>query len=269
MPELPEVETIVSELKASKVVGKKILKVEVLWNRTIATPSTDKFLQAIENQKIKSVFRRGKRIVFELSKGYLFVHLRMTGKFLLCKPISHECIRLYLEGGEILYYVDQRKFGRFSWSHSLDLICKIGVEPFSEKFTVDFFRSLLKMSKRSIKPFLLDQKYVCGLGNIYVDEALWQACIHPLRQTDLLADSEICNLHAAILDVLERGIRNQGTSLGNFRSNYFTLQGKRGGNQYQLYVFRREGKKCSRCEDTIIKIKVHQRGTHLCPTCQI
>lgn len=269
MPELPEVETIVLELIESQLIGKKILRAEVFWNRTIATPEFQQFLQAIEHQKILKMTRQGKYIIFHLSGGYLVVHLRMTGKFLFTLPPHHERVRLYLDDGRILYYADQRKFGRFSLVKTLDLMKNIGIDPFSKDFTFATLKSLLKAHARQIKPFLLDQNYISGLGNIYVDEALFEAKINPLRLSNTLSDTEIQALYAAIPKVLEKGIKNQGTSLGSHQANYFSVSGRRGGNQYKLNVFRRDGEPCPRCGQAIIKLKVAQRGTHLCPICQI
>lgn len=269
MPELPEVETIVRELNASHLVGKKILKAEVFWDRTIATPSVIEFYQTIKQQQIIKITRQGKYIVFHLSKGYLLVHLRMTGKFLFTLPTHHERIRLYLDDDTILYYADQRKFGRFSLVSDLDQVKNIGIDPFSKLFTFDVFKICLNTYSRQIKPFLLDQKYIAGLGNIYVDEALWEAKIHPQRLSNSLSDTEVQALYIAIPKVLEKGIENLGTSLGAQRANYFSVSGRRGGNQYKLNVFRRDGEACPRCGQTLIKLRVAQRGTHVCPTCQL
>ncbi|MBM3201196.1 MAG: DNA-formamidopyrimidine glycosylase [Chlamydiae bacterium] len=268
MPELPEVETIVRELNEAHVVGKKILKAEVFWNRTVATPEVSKFLQLIENQKILKITRQGKYIVFHLFEGFLLVHLRMTGKFLLSMPSNHERVRIYLEDGQVLHYADQRKFGRFSLVKTLDAIDHIGVDPFSKDFTFESFKALLNAHSRQIKPFLLDQKHICGLGNIYVDEALWEAKIDPQRFSNTLSHEQMHDLFHAIPKVLEKGIENLGTSLGTHRSNYFNVSGKRGGNQYKLNVFRRDKEPCPRCGHIIIKLKVAQRGTHVCPNCQ-
>lgn len=268
MPELPEVETIVQELNQSHLIGKKILQAAVFWNRTIGSPTADQFLQTIKQQKILKINRQGKYIVFHLSGGYLLVHLRMTGKFLFTLPDHHERVRLYLDDGRILYYADQRKFGRFCLVKTLDLVKNIGVDPLSKTFTLEALKSFLNAHSRQIKPFLLDQKYISGLGNIYVDEALWEAKINPQRLSNTLSDMEIQTLYLAIRKVLEKGIKNLGTSLGLHQANYFSVSGRRGGNQYKLNVFRRDGEPCSRCGQTIIKLRVAQRGTHICPFCQ-
>lgn len=268
MPELPEVETIVLEMNESHLIGKKILWAEVFWQRTIGTPSVPQFLQTIEHQKILKITRQGKYIVFHLSEGYLLVHLRMTGKFLFTLPTHHERVRLYLDDGRVLYYADQRKFGRFSLVKTLEGMNHLGIDPLSKTFTLDALKSLLYLHSRQLKPFLLDQKYISGLGNIYVDEALWEAKINPQRVSNTLSDREIQALYAAIPKVLEKGIKNLGTSLGAHQANYFSVSGRRGGNQYRLNVFRREGEPCPRCGHTLIKLKVAQRSTHICPICQ-
>lgn len=267
MPELPEVATIVKELNHSRLVGKKILRAEVFWNPTIETPELDAFLEAIQKQQILSIDRLGKYIVFHLSDAYLLVHLRMTGKFLF-SPTSHERARLYLDDERILHFADMRKFGRFSLVKTLDKVKHLGVDPLSAAFTQEKLHSLLKAHSRELKPFLLDQHYISGLGNIYVDEALFEAKLHPKRVANTLSDLETAALHTAIKTVLERGIQNQGTSLGTHLANYYSVSGKRGGNQYKLNVFRQEGEPCPRCGHLIMKIRVAQRGTHLCPFCQ-
>lgn len=268
MPELPEVETIVQELNQSHLAGKNILQAEIFWNRTIATPTIQQFLQIIQKQKILKICRQGKYIVFHLSEGYLLVHLRMTGKFLFTLPTHHERVRLFLDDGRILYYADQRKFGRFYLVKTLDQVKNIGIDPLSKTFTFDTLKSFLNGHSRQLKPFLLDQKYISGLGNIYVDEALWEAQLNPQRVSNTLTDREIQGLYEAIPKVLKKGIKNLGTSLGAHRANYFSVTGRRGGNQYKLNVFRRDGDPCPRCGQTILKLKVAQRGTHICPHCQ-
>ena len=149
-------------------------------------------------------------------------------------------------------------------------ICShLGLEPLSDEFTLRAFEDLLRSHQVKIKPFLLNQSYVSGLGNIYVDEALWEAKIHPNRRSSELVAKEIESLHRAIIKVLRKGVENTGTSLGAKRANYFSVSGRRGGNQDSLNVFRRDGEPCPRCGTTIIKITVAQRGTHLCPKCQV
>jgi len=274
VPELPEVETIVREMHEAGLPGEKIVKAEIFWERSLANLSPSAFCQLIVNQTIQDIGRRGKFIVFSLGDGTLIVHLRMTGKFLIdnvnIKPSAHERVRLYLSDGRILRYEDQRKFGKWYLTRNpLEVLGKIGIEPLSREFTLKAFKGLLQGRKRQVKPFLLDQRFVAGIGNIYVDEALWTAKIHPLRSLETLTENEIQALYKAIIIVLKKGVDNIGTSLGAARANYYSFSGRRGRNQDSLNVFRCDGLPCPRCHTTIKKIVVAQRGTHYCPRCQI
>ncbi|KIA78314.1 Formamidopyrimidine-DNA glycosylase [Parachlamydia acanthamoebae] len=273
MPELPEVETITREMREAKLEGRTIEKAQIFWERTIATPSPSIFSKKIVGQKILNISRRGKFIILTLSKESLLIHLRMTGKFLIAKeqikPDSHERVRLFLDDGRILRYEDQRKFGKWYLVKNPDeVLGALGIEPLSENFTLSTFQKILTGHHRQIKPFLLDQHYIAGLGNIYVDEALWVSKIHPLRSVSTLTKKEIKALHEAIPIVLQTGIKNIGTSLGAARANYFSVSGRRGSNQNALNVFRKDGLPCPRCNTTIKKMTVGQRGTHYCPVCQ-
>lgn len=273
MPELPEVETIVRELREAHLEGATITNVEVFWPRIVSPHTVEEFVRTVSKQKIRSIVRRAKYIVFNLDKNILTVHLRMTGKVFLTPKIEpvrkHIHLRLHLADGRILHYEDQRKFGRWTLADiSSDKLSELGIEPLSDEFTSPILYDLLQSHMMQMKPFLLNQKFIAGLGNIYVDEALWAAKIHPQSITKTISKQQATLLHKTIRDVLERGIANAGTSLGNNKSNYASLSGKRGGNQYRLNVFRREGLPCPRCNTTIVKIKVAQRGTHICPHCQ-
>lgn len=269
MPELPEVETIVRELNSADIIGKKISLAEVLWPRTIASLTPTQFASKIKGQTITAIKRRAKFIHFILSDYSLIVHLRMTGKFLF-HPTTHERVRLTLNDGRLLSYDDQRKFGKFYLTpNPEDVFGKLGIEPLSEDFTLKAFSSLLQKSRLQIKAFLLNQQFIVGVGNIYADEALWNAFVHPLRRACDLTPKETAALFHAIPQVLQKGIQHQGTTLGNLHANYFSINGNRGGNQYQLNVFRREKEPCPRCGTTIIKTKAASRGTHLCPKCQV
>lgn len=273
MPELPEVETIVRELHEASLIGLQIEKAVVFWDRSIANLISGKFCQKIASQFIVDIQRRGKFLVFVLTQDTLLVHLRMTGKFLIAnqesETHSHERVRLYLSDKRILRYEDQRKFGKWYLTcHPEQLLDKLGLEPLSKEFTLEALKGCLVGHNRRIKPFLLDQRFIAGLGNIYVDEALWAAKIHPLRSIQTLKEKEIVNLYQSIIEVLKRGVENIGTSLGASRANYFSISGRRGNNQQALKVFRREGLPCMRCHAIIQKIVVAQRGTHFCPNCQ-
>lgn len=278
MPELPEVETIVCELRASHLIGTQILDAIVFWNRTISTPSVDEFCRLIRGQIILEIGRRGKFIQITLSNYTLLVHLRMTGKFSISKDKTsaekrertlHERVQLHFTNGWHLHYDDQRKFGKwYLLSDPKIMLEKLGLEPLSEEFTLEVFREIISKKSLNIKSLLLDQRYISGLGNIYVDEALWLAKISPIRRTNSLSSAEIKSLHKAIPHVLKQGIKNMGTSLGTAHANYFSVSGRRGFHQSQLKVFRRDGLPCPRCKKTIVKIKLAQRGTHFCPKCQ-
>jgi formamidopyrimidine-DNA glycosylase len=273
LPELPEVETIVRELNESSLIDKKISSAQVFWERTIAYPATQEFCAQIAGQTIQNINRRGKFIVLTLNKSSLLIHLRMTGKLSFSRKekalSSHERVRLKLNDGRYLHYEDQRKFGK--WYLLPDPQIKfdeLGVEPLSKAFTLDAFRNMLVNSSQAIKPFLLNQRHLVGIGNIYADESLWEAKIHPLRKSNSLTLPEIKLLRNAIQHVLKLGIKHHGTTLGSKMANYFSVSRRRGSNQMHLKVFRQEGLHCPRCQTIIIKTVVAQRGTHLCPHCQ-
>lgn len=273
MPELPEVETIVRELQESQLIGAKIADVMVYWDRSIARLAVKDFCAELINQTILQISRRGKFIVFTLSRNILLIHLRMTGKIVMSHDgkvsLSHERVRLRLDDDRYIHFEDQRKFGKWYLETSPALtLAKLGLEPLSDEFTLKSFQLMLQKSSLPIKPFLLNQKYIVGIGNIYADEALWLAKIHPLQKANKLTLQQIKALHKAIPVILQQGIANTGTTLGNKNANYYSVSGRRGKNQEELKVFRQEGNPCPRCHHEIIKIKVAQRGTHLCPYCQ-
>ena len=274
MPELPEVQTIVNDLNASGIVGGQICKARVYWEATIASPSVADFPAKIEGRKIQAVHRRGKYIVFQFNDGWvLAVHLRMTGRFIIAngpvKPMRHLQVVLEMSDGRVLCYHDTRKFGRFYLTDHPDrLLGALGPEPLGRGFSSKKLVLALRKRKRQIKPLLLDQRFIAGLGNIYVDEALWAARIHPLRRSDTLSTEEIRALHRAIRRVLRGGLKNRGTTLGRGEGNFYSLGSSRGANEKQLKVFRRTGQPCSRCGHLVQRIIVGQRSTHLCNVCQ-
>lgn len=274
MPELPEVETIVRELGESHIIGKKVTHATVYWPRTVATQEPKEFAARIVGQTIKSVSRRGKFIVIGLDKDVLLIHLRMTGKLSYTKSrevkSSHERLQLGLSDGRMLHYEDQRKFGKWYLLKSAEeKFAELGLEPLSDEFTFEAFKGRIKKSSVGIKAYLLNQKHVVGLGNIYVDEALWESKIHPMQSVNSLSAANLKALYPAIIKVLKTGVSNHGTTLGNANANYFSVSGHKGGNQTHLKVFRREGESCPRCGTELIKLIVAQRGTHICPTCQV
>ena len=275
MPELPEVETVVSDLKNAGLLGRRVEKASVTWPRTVSSHSPTSFAKALKGRRFTKASRRAKYIVLELDDGQtLLVHLRMTGKMNI-EPghksrDKHEHVVLDLDDGRQLRYHDTRKFGRWTLlADADDVLGKLGPEPLSSGFTAHRFAEMLETRSRSLKPLLLDQEFVAGLGNIYVDEALWESELHPLTPANTLSYDQAASLRKSIRLVLRRGLRNMGTTLGTGAANFYSVSSRRGRNQDQLKVFRRQGEACPRCKAIIIRLVVGQRSTHICPDCQI
>ncbi len=274
MPELPEVETIVQDLKRSGLEKRTVTGVHLFWPKTLAGASLEEFSKQIIGLKIVKVERRGKFITLLLSDHhYLLIHLRMTGRLTIVPKSSfrlpHEHICLTLDDKDELRFHDTRKFGRWYWTKTPEVyLGNLGPEPLDEGFTIDELAKMIKKKARQIKPLLLDQSFVAGLGNIYVDEALWESKIHPQTSSQKLSRKQLSLLVDAIKHVLKRGIATQGTSLGKGKGNYYRLSGQSGDHQHRLNVFRRTGKPCPRCGTPIERIVVAQRSTHYCPQCQ-
>ena len=274
MPELPEVQTVVDNLNALGIARSTITKASVHWPKTISGMTPPEFRRKIQGLIIHEFNRRGKYIVVQLSRGWtLLIHLRMTGRLNWAakgaRRNKHEHVILQLNQGNELRFHDTRKFGRLFLTQTAQTILdKIGPEPLNRGFTRQQFCTMLHSKKRQMKPLLLDQFFIAGLGNIYVDEALWEARIHPQRVSSSLTDEEIAALHKAIRLVLKRGLKNMGTSLGTGKGNFYSVAGRRGRNADELKVFRRTGEACPRCGAVIERLAVAQRGTHICPACQ-
>ena len=274
MPELPEVETVVNDLLASGIVGRTITGARVFWPRSVAMPSAEAFCQALPGRAIERVWRRAKYLIMDLSGGdHLLAHLRMSGRIHLVAPdeprAKHEHIVIDLDDGRQLRLHDTRKFGRMYLVRELDAVLgHLGPEPLSGDFTADILLARLHEHDRQMKPLLLDQAFLAGLGNIYTDEALWEAQIHPCRRSSSISEEEARRLHRAIQSVLRRGIENAGTSLGNGKANFYSVKKRQGRNAQALNVFRRTDLPCPRCATRIERIIVGQRSTHLCPFCQ-
>jgi formamidopyrimidine-DNA glycosylase len=271
MPELPEVETVARGLQAS-LVGRTVAQAKVLWARSIAAPDPDTFARRIIGQSVASVGRRGKWLVLTLSgEDTLLIHLRMSGRLVIesepCLDHRHLRVMLLLDSGQRLSFVDQRKFGRLHLTaHPAQVLGDLGPEPLSGEFSPDRFQGMLERRRGRIKPLLLNQRFLAGLGNIYTDEALWRAGVHPLRQADTLSAEEVQQLHAAIQAVLLDAIASGGTTLQD--EAYRQTDGRSGEYARRLAVYGQEGELCPRCAGTIARIKVGQRGTHFCPRCQ-
>ncbi len=271
MPELPEVETIARHL-APVLTGQTIARVDVLWARTVDRPAPDAFCVALTGARVMNIGRRGKFIQTALSTGQtLLTHLRMSGKFAVRRDgpgeDKHARLRWQLSDGAWVIFVDPRKFGRF---YLVDDPCEItgtlGPEPLSVDFTPEWLEGQLAHRRGEIKPLLLNQRFIAGLGNIYVSEALWQSGIHPQRIAGTLTASEAQRLHAAIVAVLRAGLANGGTSLDG---HYVYPSGGTGQHQDYLRVYDRAGEQCPRCGYALERIVQGQRSTYFCPVCQI
>ncbi|WP_419658926.1 MutM: formamidopyrimidine-DNA glycosylase [Desulfosarcina variabilis str. Montpellier] len=274
MPELPEVQTIVDHLNQAHIVGRAITDSRVYWPKTIAGMDSCRFCLRIKGSKIRQITRRGKYIVLDLScRLTMLIHLRMSGRLNLSDPTiernPHEHVILQLDNTTDLRFQDTRKFGRIVLTDTPQTILgQLGPEPLSKRFTGKQLFTMLQACRRQIKPLLLDQHFLAGLGNIYVDEALWTAGIHPLSISSTLSARQSASLHRAIRHVLRKGIKNLGTSLGRGKGNFYSTNNRPGRNADQLNVFRRTGMACPRCKTAIMRIIVAQRSSHICPHCQ-
>jgi formamidopyrimidine-DNA glycosylase len=269
MPELPEVETIVRGLR-EPLVGRQFTGIRLGWEKLIARPSAEEFKRGLVGQKILGVKRRGKYLVFALcGGGSLIVHLRMTGRLLIVNSgdelDKHDHLIFELDDGRELRFNNVRKLGRVYLVDDEDeIVGKLGPEPLDEDFAPADFAALLSGRRGKIKPLLLNQRFMAGIGNIYADEALFAARIHPERRADTLTAEEIVDLYHAIRQVLAQGIRNRGTTFSDYRD----AEGREGNNQEYLRVFRRTGHPCPRCGTPIERTVVGGRGTYFCPRCQ-
>jgi formamidopyrimidine-DNA glycosylase len=273
MPELPEVETIARRLRehgpdgeeSPSLIGRRIRKVDVLWDRTVAEPAASELSEGAAGQVIETIGRRGKFLVMGLSRGWLIFHLRMSGDLIVeapgGPPAPHDRLVVEFTDGIRLRFNDTRKFGRV-WL--LDdpglLLGALGPEPLDSSLTPVEFHSRLASRKRKIKPLLLDQTFLAGVGNIYADEALFQAGIHPLAQSKQMDVEAAGLLLDSIRSVLTEGINRNGASID------WVYRG--GGYQERFQVYQRGGEPCLRCGTRIRRIEVGQRGTHFCPRCQ-
>ncbi|MBF0806540.1 MULTISPECIES: DNA-formamidopyrimidine glycosylase [unclassified Streptococcus] len=271
MPELPEVETVRRGL-SPLLKGKVIAQVTVLYSPMVRT-GAETLVHDLLGQEIQDVQRRGKYLIFDLGKHVLLSHLRMEGKFFFQeepqKPLKHQHVLIDFEDGSRLVYQDVRKFGTLDYLEKDALEAyfkskKLGPEPVEEAFRLKEFREGLEKSRKPVKSLLLEQRLVAGLGNIYVDEVLWQARIHPLRQASSLSARKITQLRKAIIEVLAEGVARGGSTIRTYKN----VLGQAGTMQEVLKVYGQEGQPCPRCGQAIEKFKVGGRGTHICPRCQ-
>jgi formamidopyrimidine-DNA glycosylase len=270
MPELPEVETIVRGLRQGSddvppLPGYHIRTVDIGWPRHIAEPSPRVLKRRIKGQRIEGVRRRGKYLVFPLEKDTLLIHLKMSGDLSLAPastergPYDHTVFEL--EDGWELRFSDARKFGKvFLVEDPQSVLANLGPEPLDPSFSPDVLRQRLVGRSRAIKPLLLEQSFIAGVGNIYADEALHRAGIHPLTPASQLDDERIEALYRGIQTALRQGIRRNGASID------WVYRGGEYQNHFRVYG--REGEPCPVCQTPVCKIVVSQRGTHFCPNCQ-
>jgi len=264
MPELPEVQTVADHIKPD-LIGKYIVGIEPVWKKVLHNFSA-KDLKG--KHKIENVSRRAKFIIIELEKFLLAIHLRMTGKLYLSEQKSrpkHTSAIVYLENSKDLIFDDTRKFGRIYLYNDLSEINeRHGPEPLGKEFTIEWLLTNLKRKKRNIKALLLDQSFISGLGNIYIDEILWESGIHPNSISCAIPKTKVSRLHGAIQTILKEAIRQLGTTFISFSF----LNGRSGNYSNELKIFGRQGLACNKCDNTIKKLKVAGRGTHVCTHCQ-
>lgn len=274
MPEMPEIETIRRSLEPH-LQGRRIEDVDVLLARQIKWPEPDSFVARILETKILRLDRRGKYLLLQLDNQVSLVfHLRMTGQLIYIPPQGeskshHDRLIIHLDDASRLVFSDTRTFGTMYAMHPDELwriqgMAELGPEPLSLEFTVEYLAQAAAKRKTRIKSFLLDQRKIGGLGNIYVDEALFLAGIHPLRQAGSLNISELTKLHEAVNRVIADGIADGGTTFRDYRNG----DGEKGSHQEHLYVYGRDGQACRVCGTPLEKIKVGGRGTRFCPHCQ-
>jgi formamidopyrimidine-DNA glycosylase len=275
MPELPEVETVARRLQ-TRLPGATIRGAEVRWARTVAYPQpAERFELEVAGSTVERVGRRAKSVVLYLADGrVLTVALRMTGALLIAAPGTapdpHARVVFDLADGRELRFRDARKFGRIGLypgrgrRRVADVFARHGPEPLAPSFTARRLAERLRRRTARLKSLLLDQSFVAGVGNIYADEALWRARLHPLRRADTLTDAEIRRLHRAIRAALREGLAGGGASY----RDYVDPDGEPGLAAERMRVYRRTGEPCFRCGSPIERIVVGQRATHFCPRCQ-
>ena len=269
MPELPEVETIRRQL-APAVEGRVLEEMEVLDARWCEPAPPDEVADAVRGRRIERLDRRGKYLIWELEDDvHLVMHLRMTGNLLLSGDARYARARLRLSGGETVVFADQRRFGTgivLLGGEARDeyFASRLGVEPLGTDFTPDHLRDLARGRKAPAKAFLLNQERIAGVGNIYADEALFRARIHPLRPIGTLKRKQLDELRDAVVKVLNDGIDARGATIDDFRN----ADGASGSFQDRFLIHLREGEPCIRCGTTIVKMRAAGRGTYVCPKCQ-
>lgn len=272
MPEKPEVITVTKKLE-KRLLGRKILDVDVRYSKMIDYPSLDEFTKNIKNQTFNSFTTRGKWIVCELDKDYLLFHLRMEGKFFFRTKddeyTKHEHVIFNLDNGEQLRFADVRKFGKVMLIPKDKLLTmkpynELGHEVWDKDLTSKYLKDKFKNKKLPIKSLLLDQSIITGIGNIYADEILFLSRVNPLKEGSKLKDKDLNNIIENSIKVLDKAIEEGGTTIRSYTSE----EGVTGMFQNNLYVHQREKEQCKECGSIIKKIRVGGRGTYFCPKCQ-
>lgn len=293
MPELPEVETIVRDLKNTQppIIGAGFVDVWTDFPKIVKKPASfEQFKKEIKGKKIQKVWRRGKNIIFDLSNSYsLLIHQKLTGHLLYGKwEKKKEGWRATIQGSlntdpknrflHLIFWIDNnfqlalsdlRKFAKVELQKTEDLLNskefkKLGPEPLEKNFTFEKFKDYLKNKKGKIKQVLMDQNIIAGIGNIYSDEILWQAKIHPFKNTSKLKEGELEKIYQATREILPKAIELGGESFSDFRR----ISGEKGYFDKERKVYQREGEKCRRCGKIIKRIKIGGRSAHFCPKCQ-
>jgi len=289
MPELPEVEAIVRDLN-KEIIGRKILNAWTDFPRNIKFPKTfEEFKRKIKDKKIEKVWRRGKNIIIELSGGLtLLIHQKLTGHLLIGKwklenrrwvPLTkgpleepvNKFIHLifWLDNGKMLVLSDLRKFAKVMLAETkklsdLEDLKNLGPEPLEKSFSFEKFKKILQKSQGKIKQVLMDQSVIAGIGNIYSDEILWKAKIHPFKEVKQLSDEELKKIYLVMREILLKAMKLGGESISDYRR----ISGEKGYFDEERKVYRREGEKCSRCGTIIKRVKIGGRSAHYCPNCQ-
>jgi formamidopyrimidine-DNA glycosylase len=271
MPELPEVQTVADDLQVH-LVGRTITGVTVYWHRTIARLAVEEFVGQVCGRQVRQVSRRGKYLVIGLDRGHLLIHLKMSGRLHIVpaheSPGSHDRVVFGLDDGRQLRFTDTRKFGRiYLVDDPQEVTAELGPEPLDDGFTLGDFRRLLARRKGRLKPLLLNQRFRAGLGNIYADETLFAARLHPQRRADSLTPAEQARLYEAIRVVLNSAVEGRGTTLSD--GGYTDASGQAGTYQFALAVYDRTGKPCPRCKTPVERIVLSGRSAHFCPICQL
>jgi formamidopyrimidine-DNA glycosylase len=281
MPELPEVETIKRDLE-KEIVGKKIKEVEATGLRTIRRHKNKKdFISRLEGRKVTGIQRRGKYLIVRLDGEpveVLVVHLGMSGQLLRAKSAKEERVKhthvvvRFTQGGE-LRYVDPRTFGELfvtspdSLEAAVPELAHLGFDPLEQVMSWVRFGDLLTARKAKLKPLLMDQRFIAGIGNMYADEILWSAGLRYDRSSDALTSQEVRRLYRAMIETLQEAIKHRGSSLAD--EQYRDVFGEVGDYQSQHNVYDREGQACRRCRSPIVRVKWQSRSTFLCEQCQV